>query len=128
MRISDWSSDVCSSDLGGLRLPGASKEAFRLRFSSPSKPKIPSKSDRPGAAEGRQAFPAGLKRGRRAASGGGPACFPRCKISPACFQACRSEEHTSELQSLMRISYAVSCLKKTKHTNKPQHEKHHLSR
>src|SRR3546814_10049467 len=31
----------------------------------------------------------------------------------------RSEEHTSELQSLMRISYAVFCLKKTKH----QHEK-----
>src|SRR3546814_14403453 len=29
----------------------------------------------------------------------------------------RSEEHTSELQSLMRISYAVFCLKKTKHTN-----------
>src|SRR3546814_8308456 len=28
----------------------------------------------------------------------------------------RSEEHTSELQSLMRISYAVFCLKKTKHT------------
>src|SRR3546814_11901626 len=27
----------------------------------------------------------------------------------------RSEEHTSELQSLMRISYAVFCLKKTKH-------------
>src|SRR3546814_10711888 len=33
---------------------------------------------------------------------------------------CRSEEHTSELQSLMRISYAVFCLKKTniKHYNK----------
>src|SRR3546814_6876205 len=29
----------------------------------------------------------------------------------------RSEEHTSELQSLMRISYAVFCLKKTKHNN-----------
>src|SRR3546814_4906796 len=29
----------------------------------------------------------------------------------------RSEEHTSELQSLMRISYAVFCLKKTKQTN-----------
>src|SRR3546814_2515618 len=29
----------------------------------------------------------------------------------------RSEEHTSELQSLMRISYAVFCLKKKKHTN-----------
>src|SRR3546814_4398787 len=36
----------------------------------------------------------------------------------------RSEEHTSELQSLMRISYAVFCLKKKKNTNrtKPQHE------
>src|SRR3546814_8370711 len=32
---------------------------------------------------------------------------------------CRSEEHTSELQSLMRISYAVFCLKKKKHINIP---------
>src|SRR3546814_2647064 len=32
--------------------------------------------------------------------------------SPAIIQQCRSEEHTSELQSLMRISYAVFCLKK----------------
>src|SRR3546814_2255088 len=38
----------------------------------------------------------------------------------------RSEEHTSELQSLMRISYAVFCLKKTKyHTNKHTHENSH---
>src|SRR3546814_7458841 len=36
----------------------------------------------------------------------------------------RSEEHTSELQSLMRISYAVFCLKK-KTTNKHQHSKYH---
>src|SRR3546814_8057552 len=34
--------------------------------------------------------------------------------------AFRSEEHTSELQSLMRISYAVFCLKKKKHYNKFQ--------
>src|SRR3546814_2050033 len=33
----------------------------------------------------------------------------------------RSEEHTSELQSLMRISYAVFCLKKKKH-KKPSHQ------
>src|SRR3546814_3799120 len=33
----------------------------------------------------------------------------------------RSEEHTSELQSLMRISYAVFCLKKKKTTNKQAH-------
>src|SRR3546814_9893454 len=32
---------------------------------------------------------------------------------------CRSEEHTSELQSLMRISYAVFCLKKKKTTKRP---------
>src|SRR3546814_5219105 len=32
----------------------------------------------------------------------------------------RSEEHTSELQSLMRISYAVSCFKKKQRTNKTQ--------
>src|SRR3546814_10107274 len=33
----------------------------------------------------------------------------------------RSEEHTSELQSLMRISYAVFCLKKKKHTTTQHH-------
>src|SRR3546814_12481157 len=39
-----------------------------------------------------------------------------CTGSRACWTAVRSEEHTSELQSLMRISYAVFCLKKkTKH-------------
>src|SRR3546814_3947172 len=38
-----------------------------------------------------------------------------------CPQGYRSEEHTSELQSLMRISYAVFCLKKKKHKNtKPE--------
>src|SRR3546814_2701205 len=35
----------------------------------------------------------------------------------------RSEEHTSELQSLMRISYAVFCLKKKKKTNSIEHNK-----
>src|SRR3546814_10905535 len=35
--------------------------------------------------------------------------------------AVRSEEHTSELQSLMRISYAVFCLKKKKNNTNPQH-------
>src|SRR3546814_7378664 len=37
----------------------------------------------------------------------------------------RSEEHTSELQSIMRISYAVFCLKtKTKHTEQPTYYNH----
>src|SRR3546814_5127180 len=53
--------------------------------------------------------------------------FPRHKAAVfvhGCFwhrhEACRSEEHTSELQSLMRISYAVFCLKK-KTTNTYKH-------
>src|SRR3546814_2358893 len=37
-----------------------------------------------------------------------------CRRSSGCPHSCRSEEHTSELQSLMRISYAVFCLKKKK--------------
>src|SRR3546814_2136810 len=37
----------------------------------------------------------------------------------------RSEEHTSELQSLMRISYAVFCLKKTKNMKRPKTKKQH---
>src|SRR3546814_7779511 len=36
------------------------------------------------------------------------------RICFGCARSCRSEEHTSELQSLMRISYAVLCLKKKK--------------
>src|SRR3546814_1594785 len=38
----------------------------------------------------------------------------RGENGPGAGRACRSEEHTSELQSLMRISYAVFCLKKQK--------------
>src|SRR3546814_5457998 len=40
-------------------------------------------------------------------------CRPSCSVSSQALAA-RSEEHTSELQSLMRISYAVFCLKKKK--------------
>src|SRR3546814_4448838 len=44
---------------------------------------------------------------------------PLCLLLIAILEFSRSEEHTSELQSLMRISYAVFCLKKkTKKTNK----------
>src|SRR3546814_3530791 len=44
-------------------------------------------------------------------------------VEQACATTYRSEEHTSELQSLMRISYAVFCLKKknTTHSTKPHH-------
>src|SRR3546814_10676568 len=39
---------------------------------------------------------------------------PYARYLARCFPSARSEEHTSELQSLMRISYAVFCLKKKK--------------
>src|SRR3546814_9571588 len=42
-----------------------------------------------------------------------------------CLKSLRSEEHTSELQSLMRISYAVFCLKKKKQYNKSKQPPHH---
>src|SRR3546814_1260776 len=61
-----------------------------------------------------------------AVSGGAlPACYhaapngaysQKDQGSPRPAQSARSEEHTSELQSLMRISYAVFCLNKKKHT------------
>src|SRR3546814_8177811 len=50
----------------------------------------------------------------------------RCRMRTPCWRArrcaMRSEEHTSELQSLMRISYAVFCLKKKKN----RHQQHNL--
>src|SRR3546814_6010916 len=48
---------------------------------------------------------------------------PRCRCA-AC-RAARSEEHTSELQSLMRISYAVFCLKKKKNTEENQEKQYY---
>src|SRR3546814_3579421 len=52
--------------------------------------------------------------------GGGPTCstaMPLFARGCAKYTDRRSEEHTSELQSLMRISYAVFCLKKKNKTN-----------
>src|SRR3546814_3302552 len=52
-----------------------------------------------------------------------------CERQPLAVDRARSEEHTSELQSLMRISYAVFCLKKkkNKHTNQTKHIKYQQS-
>src|SRR3546814_6090456 len=56
-------------------------------------------------------------------AGGGHACLPPCLLHAGIAHhqlrdQRRSEEHTSELQSLMRISYPVFCLKKKKITTK----------
>src|SRR3546814_2830937 len=62
-------------------------------------------------------YPSPAKHQLRAMPDARPACTACTNPAPAC-GSWRSEEHTSELQSLMRISYAVFCLKKKKQPNK----------
>src|SRR3546814_3588344 len=57
-----------------------------------------------------------LQRAKMAVGSNSPLASSRTASSP---HSTRSEEHTSELQSLMRISYAVFCLKKTNETDLP---------
>src|SRR3546814_1467482 len=113
MRISDWSSDVCSSDLlAVLDAPGVGidRRGVALR-------------DRPGAVA------AVLRCVARRIGGEGVAVGGRGETPDGALMAVselvlaldRSEEHTSELQSLMRISYAVFCLdNKNKSKNSTQ--------
>src|SRR3546814_6798430 len=131
MRISDWSSDVCSSDLDSVRF-----SAYRA-LALP-KPTVLSPVDAHTATGSFSSFNAsvfsldvdqhlhtlrvfGLHRCSFAAWPMGQAALFAMPIvySLAIDKDLRSEEHTSELQSLMRISYAVFCLKKkiiqTKH-------------
>src|SRR3546814_5286733 len=95
LRISDWSSDVCSSDL----VEGCPRalQCLQRRLETATG----------GDVEGGEQQGAGERRIRRQAEQRG------CGRSRAGCPG-RSEEHTSELQSLMRISYAVFCLKKKK--------------
>src|SRR3546814_2389601 len=125
MRISDWSSDVCSSDLHNHSSASHAHQSLvflTLRTASGV------------VAYGEGGTPAGT-----AFWGGESSETIKCVIdrylAPALrgvnlfahervLQAMdRSEEHTSELQSLMRISYAVFCLKKKKQMTKCQRTK-----
>src|SRR3546814_10296603 len=101
MRISDWSSDVCSSDLLILQ--------FLKRRIVEGQP-LGLEND---VAVPSQAQPAQIFQNGRDIFG--PAA---CSIYVFYAKTERSEEHTSELQSLMRISYAVFCLKKKNNDNK----------
>src|SRR3546814_9171547 len=133
MRISDWSSDVCSSDLlaqhpgGGLGVLAAA--AQRRDRVAPAVGIGVAQQPFEFAARAAQAVLAQRQGGIGRAHGRGPRraavpqlqCFPGAGVVRARQRnaggALRSEEHTSELQSLMRISYAVFCLKKKNNTN-----------
>src|SRR3546814_6051221 len=110
MRISDWSSDVCSSDLLLAELAGGLDDGFDAF--GPALPRLQRQVER-----GQQVVQAG----RSEIAGEEPAS---AAATGEAMPLQRSEEHTSELQSLMRISYAVFCLKKKKtHSNKIHKEK-----
>src|SRR3546814_4428951 len=110
MRISDWSSDVCSSDLGRT---GAASE--RLRDAIEIAGAAFTLVARRGVARGFAGEFGLLELG---ISGHPAILIATRQLSHAVVELVeareRSEEHTSELQSLMRISYAVFCLKKRK--------------
>src|SRR3546814_2396924 len=104
MRISDWSSDVCSSDLLPQAYPSPS-------FSDLRRHHLNQCND---IAECLLLFLYSVHRPPHPSS---PECSLYASIRPRPDAFARSEEHTSELQSLMRISYAVFCLKKKKQSN-----------
>src|SRR3546814_4899507 len=120
MLISDWNSDVCSSDLGAALspLPVAARQHVVAAARAARRPARPG-DHRHGNLDARLYRPVDAARHRREKldparrfrdRGNGP--WRRQDGGAARRRAQRSEEHTSELQSLMRISYAVFCLKK----------------
>src|SRR3546814_2336217 len=102
MRISDWISDVCSSDdmaslnMAQLMSDDALKLIHIIRLRQET-----------------AVNPDDLSSGHKGVDFG---IVDQQHLNIAWVQA-RSEEHTSELQSLMRISYAVFCLKKKKYSS-----------
>src|SRR3546814_5905702 len=103
MRISDWSSDVCSSDLGSLSDQSRRHRAgWRLGIGAAVDAQIAAQVVLEQLSG--QAVIAGAAIRHVVAA-------HRLDGLPIAAEGARSEEHTSELQSLMRISSAVFCLK-----------------
>src|SRR3546814_9371354 len=132
MRISDWSSDVCSSDLASSS-PGRWRTASSRQPNSTTCRCRRSWSARSSSTGPPSSNPPGNRRKSPPLQGEGwvGMGFPSAASRPSADKTHphpglplegegRSEEHTSELQSLMRISYAVFCLKKKKQTDQPK--------
>src|SRR3546814_3934752 len=121
MRISDWSSDVCASDLLGSFAADALTEPLLMMFKTPFADKrltleariegdVVLVSDKPLLM---RALANLLSNSYQYSDRGGAriALAREGERAPITVADTRSEEHTSELQSLMRISYAGFCLK-----------------
>src|SRR3546814_4986844 len=134
MRISDWSSDVCSSDLPGpvrVRVMGAGGDQRRLRAEECLAQSVRIERLQQivlDAARHQIAIEANIVDAAGCDHDRARLAHLRQRVDVidriAGFRqiddqhrGARSEEHTSELQSLMRISYAVFCLKKKKKTH-----------
>src|SRR3546814_2347195 len=117
MRISDWSSDVCSSDLAGAATQQATQAAQgaigEARNAMATATQAAGSAANGALQQAQQAAQQAVEQAGQAASIS--RAWSIASLAPA--SASRSEEPTSELQSLMRISYAVFCLKK-KNTHK----------
>src|SRR3546814_2778617 len=129
MRISDWSSDVCSSDLSQTRGSSASCPIFEHRLPGKrtgSRKKLKNR-DRERRVMNNKAYLLAsavlmalpqVSNAQEAIAeepdGGNDVIVVTAQRQAQSLQDVRSEEHTSELQSLMRISSAVFCWKKTK--------------
>src|SRR3546814_7515570 len=114
MRISDWSSDVCSSDLDpDLRCLRQRKQVEYSvgRLMPPGRP-LPDRFHATDIPTRRDLFVPDFL-----AAADLWLCLFRHRAWHVPKSRIRSEEHTSELQSLMRISYAVFCLKKKNNKN-----------
>src|SRR3546814_4042391 len=98
MRISDWSSDVCSSDLFA---------ELSVQFSQALNGIGGDLIVEPFALDEAGQFIEFAERDRRQFSYDDDLLFDRPESSPRARRMLRSEEHTSEIQTLMRISYAV---------------------
>src|SRR3546814_6026233 len=116
MRISDWSSDVCSSDLQSRCRGGQAPESLRYERQIAVAPIGHAQQHHDD--DGHENEPGESRRtageaGKAGADADGEvdAVGARQKLRDAKQLGERSEEHTSELQSLMRTSYAVFCLK-----------------
>src|SRR3546814_1006975 len=121
MRISDLSSDVCSSDLAAEAARIVEAQHPAAAAARPRERDVEVVVDTHRRVGWKHPQTAGHAQVQQRAAGGGveqqvlgAAAHRVDALARQSFGDVRSEEHTSELQSLMRISYAVFCLKKKK--------------
>src|SRR3546814_3699589 len=116
MRISDWSSDVCSSDLLAAELVAVGDAEENILDPFVGDDGVEHRVERAAFRTVEAKLGRALARDIDDQLRGVRAQCALVEEGQQRLRSGRSEEHTSELQSLMRISYAVFCLNKRCHT------------